>query len=181
MACFHSIGGLTSNFTIPGITTELRDSNGNILLGGAIPGFMPKHLVLNNNVSNYDNVRTTLRKGWNNNYRTAPGCNRTRITPFRVVTNSGDLLSRNYYSCGGSSQVSQSRPGLFGLNIGSIQGVCDNSGVPPSTCNVKYVYDSSNYTTFLKQQAIYKNYNDLSNGGDNYNASQVKQRAIKRY
>jgi hypothetical protein len=179
MACF--IGGLSSNFTIPGVTTELKDSNGNIVLGGGIQGFMPKHHILNNNLTNFDNVRINLRKGWNNNYRIAPGCNKTRITPFRVVTNSGDLLSRNYYSCGGSSQVSQSRPGLFGLNIGSIQENCDGSGVPPATCNVKYVYDSSNYTTFLKQQAIYKNYNDLSNGGDNHNASQVKRRSIRRF
>ena len=179
MACF--VGGLSSNFTIPGVTTELKDEYGNIVLGGGIQGFMPKHNVLNNNLTNFDNVRINLRKGWNNNYRIAPGCNKTRITPFRVVTNSGDLLSRNYYSCGGSSQVSQSRPGLFGLNLGSIQENCDGSGVPPSTCNVKYVYDSSNYTTFLKQQAIYKNYNDLSNGGDNHNASQVKRRSIRRF
>ena len=161
-------------------STEL-ESNGNCNLGGGIQGLMPQHFVLNNNLTNYVNVRMKLRRAWNNNYRIAPGCKLIRNTPFRVVTNSGDILSRNYYSCGGSSQVSQSRPGLFGLNIGSIQGTCDGSWVPPSTCNVKYVYDSSNYTTFLKQQAMYKNYNNLSNGGDNYNASQVSQMAIKRF
>jgi len=33
----------------------------------------------------------------------------------------------------------------------------------------------------LKQQAVNKNYNDLSNGGDNNNASQSAWRAIRRY
>jgi hypothetical protein len=33
----------------------------------------------------------------------------------------------------------------------------------------------------LKQRAINKNYNDLSYGGDQSNASQSAQRAIRRY
>ena len=53
--------------------------------------------------------------------------------------------------------------------------------IPSATCNVKYVYDSSDYTTYLKQRAVNKNYNDFSNGGDDYKASQSAQRAIRRY
>jgi hypothetical protein len=65
--------------------------------------------------------------------------------------------------------------------FGSIQSVCDGTFVPPASCNVKYVYDSSDYITFLKQQAINKNYNDLSNAGNNNSAGQSAFRAIRRY
>jgi hypothetical protein len=59
--------------------------------------------------------------------------------------------------------------------------MCDKTAVPAASCNVKYVYDSSDYNTYLKQKAIAKNYHDPSNGGDNNNASQVALKAIRRY
>jgi len=99
------------------------------------------------------------------------------------VNNSGDILCRENYSCGGSCQSFQSRPNMRGLSsrFGAIQSVCDGTFVPPASCNVKYVYDSSDYITFLKQQAINKNYNDLSNAGNNNSAGQSAFRAIRRY
>jgi hypothetical protein len=142
-------------------------------------GKMPPPTQTKDNSSDFSQMRTMLRNAWNTKYtKTA-----TAVTPFRAVTNSGDVLSRVAYSCGGPSQAPQSRPGLFGIKgqIGSIKSKCDNSGIPPSTCNVKYVYDSSNYTTFLKQQATNRNYNDTSNGGNNNNGSQVSFRAARIY
>ena len=56
-----------------------------------------------------------------------------------------------------------------------------NPDVPAAACNVKYVYDSSDYVTYLKQKAVVKNYNDLSYGGDDSSASQSALRAIRRY
>ena len=56
-----------------------------------------------------------------------------------------------------------------------------NSLVPASACNGKFVYDGSDYTTYLKQRAINKNYNDISFGGDDYSGGQVAMRAIRRY
>ena len=53
--------------------------------------------------------------------------------------------------------------------------------VPASACNVKYVYDSSDYITYLKQNAVNKNYNDLKYGGDENSSSQSVVRAIRRY
>jgi hypothetical protein len=109
------------------------------------------------------------------------------------VNNAGDLLSRENYSCGGSCQTFQSRPGLSGLKqrFGSIQSSCTpsaaynnlqlNRKIPAAACNVKYVYDSSDYITYLKQKAINKNYNDLTYGGDDSNSSQSAQKAIRRY
>jgi hypothetical protein len=146
---------------------------------GLIRGYMPPATVdVDKTYENYENVRLTLRESWNTKY-----LNQTITTPFRAVNNSGDILSRSNYSCGGPCQTFQSRPGMFGLKgqFGSIKSKCDNSGIPPSTCNVKYVYDSSNYTTFLKQQATNKNYNDISNGGNNNSGSQVAFRSVRIY
>ena len=53
--------------------------------------------------------------------------------------------------------------------------------IPAAACNVKFVYDSSDYITYLKQKAVVKNYNDLTYGGDDSNASQSALRAIRRY
>lgn len=104
-------------------------------------------------------------------------------TPFRAVNNAGDLLSRKYYSCGGPCQTFQSRPGMFGLkqHFGHIQDQCDGTGVPPSSCNTKYVYDSSDYIRYAKQKAMNKNYNDASYSGNNYSGAQSAIRAIRRY
>ena len=130
----------------------------------------------------YEQIRFSLVKAWNTSYPSQlrnAGLKRV-ITPFRAVNNAGDLLSRENYSCGGSCMAPQSRPGLKGLRIGSMFSNCDGTGVPASNCNTKYVYDSSNYTTFVKHQALSKNYNDLSFGGDNNSSSQSVLRAVRR-
>jgi hypothetical protein len=154
-------------------------------LGGGIPGFIPQPTLDTDNNDEYSQTRFTLRNAWNTNYRkyNIGNTKNAAVTPFRAVTNSGDLLSRTSYSCGGSCQSFQSRPNLRGLktHFGAIQSTCDASGIPPASCNVKYVYDGSDYTTYLKQKAINKNYNDLSNGGDDSSTSQVAWRAIRRY
>ena len=154
--------------------------------GGAIRGYMA-HSVLDNDKSypNFEHIRFSLKQSWNTTYPsqlTASGKKRI-ATPFRAVNNSGDVLCRVNYSCGGSCQTVQSRPNMKGLSgrFGSIQSACDGTFVPPASCNVKYVYDSSDYITFLKQQAINKNYNDLSNAGNNNSASQSAFRAVRRY
>ena len=124
-------------------------------------------------------TRFELRDAWNTNYvRQEKKC----VTPFRAINNAGDTLSRTNYSCGGSCQSFQSRPGLKGLSqrFGAIHSLCDTSGVPPAACNGKYVYDSSDYIKFARQQAENKTYNDLNYGGDSSNASQQAIRAIRR-
>lgn len=105
---------------------------------------------------------------WNNHKRA--------ITPFRAVNNAGDYLSRSNYTSGGSNQVygAINRAGnasalrlAGGLNFSN-----DNTNIPSSTTNVKYVYDGSDYTRFKKMMATQKSYNDYSFGGSN-NGSQV--------
>lgn len=165
--------------------------------GGAIQGWMPQSTQLTDKRYNeFENIRQTLKNAWNTTYPSQLRRNNVKqsiTTPFRAVNNAGDLLSRENYSCGGSCQSFQSRPGLKGLKtrFGSVSVSCTpsaaystlqlNRDIPAAACNVKYVYDSSDYVTYLKQRAINKNYNDLSYGGDQSNASQSAQRAIRRY
>lgn len=161
----------------------LKGLGGKPIRGGGIRGFIARTTVDTDNESAYARTRFTLRDSWNTNYVNQLGNKKRIITPFRAVTNAGDILSRKYYSCGGSTQTFQSRPGLNGLRgrFGAIQSRCDDSGIPAAACNVKFVYDSSDYIKFLKQQAVNKNYNDYSNGGDESSASQSAWRAIRRY
>lgn len=164
--------------------------------GGAIKGYMPQPLVdVDKDYADFEQIRFTLKNAWNTKYPSQLRENNKKaiITPFRAVTNSGDLLSREYYSCGGPCQSFQSRPGMFGLRqrFGANQNTCVpgvvystyqlDPKIPAAACNVKYVYDSSDYTTYLKQKAVNKNYNDLSYGGNDSSTSQSAIRRIKRY
>ena len=161
----------------------INNAAGRPLLGGGIPGFVARGVNDTDNNDQYAQIRFTLRNGWNTKYVSQLGNQKRIITPFRAVTNSGDILCRVSYSCGGDVQSFQSRPGLNGLRgrFGAIQSNCDGSGIPPSSCNVKYVYDSSDYIRFLKQNATAKNYNDLSFGGDQSNASYQTIQAMRHF
>ena len=119
--------------------------------------------------------RVTLREAWNGAAASGTVNNLTvAATPFRDVNNAGDLLNRKSYTSGGSTQISSLRGGITGWKsmAGAVQPHPDKTGIPSSTCNVKYVYDGSDYTTFKKLQAINRNYNNSSFGGDLNSGSQ---------
>lgn len=165
--------------------------------GGAISGWMPQTTQnVDKRYPEFEQIRFTLKNAWNTTYPSQLKRNnltKSITTPFRAVNNAGDLLSRENFSCGGSCQTPQSRPGLRGLSIrfGATSISCTpsaaynslqlNTNIPSATCNVKYVYDSSDYVTYLKQRAVAKNYNDLTYGGDDYKSGQSAWRAIRRY
>jgi hypothetical protein len=154
---------------------------------------MPQPLIIHDNSNDFAQTRFTLRDAWNTTSTSGSSYTRRITTPFRAVNNAGDLLSRQNYSCGGSCQTYQSRPGLKGLkqHFGATSNSCRadvfysaiqvNPNVPSATCNGKYVYDSSDYIRFRKDQAVNKNYNDRSFGGNDYNTSQSSIRHIRRY
>ena len=96
-----------------------------------------------------------------------------------AINNLGDFLSRANYVCGGSNQINRTFPGRQGP-IGSIISKCDSTGVEAGSGNGRFVPDSSDYTTFKKQSAINKNYNDLKFGGDQHNASYVSLMGVRR-
>lgn len=171
--------------------------------GGAIRGFMPQQIItVDKDYPEFEQIRFTLKQAWNTDYPrqlrrigiTGNGkSGKTITTPFRAVNNAGDILSRLNFSCGGSCQSFQSRPNVHGIRqqLGSIKSTCVpsaaynslqlNATIPAAACNTKYVYDSSDFTKYLKQKAVNKNYNDLSYGGNDYNGAQSAMRAIKRY
>jgi hypothetical protein len=162
-------------------------------LGGGLPGLMPQPVIDHDNSDQFARTRFLLRDAWNTTSYSGSSNPKRIVTPFRAVNNAGDLLSRENYSCGGSCQTFQSRPGLNGLRqrFGSTSVSCRPSvlwsalqvdpEIPSSTCNVKWVYDSSDYIKFKKDQAVNKNYNDRSFGGNDYNTSQSAIRHIRIY
>jgi len=170
---------------VPGVTADLPNIGGS--LGGGIRGIMPRPIgKVDKTYENYEQVRISLKRAWNNtSYNKTPGGATTYIcTPFRAVNNAGDIFSRLNYSCGGPCQSFQSRPNMHGLRryFGAISSSsCDETGIPPAACNVRYVYDSSDYIRYKKQLAVNKNYNDVSYAGNIYKASQSAIRASRRY
>lgn len=128
-----------------------------------------------NKSSEGETLRMTLRRAWNG----AAASGKVNgvspaATPFRIVNNAGDFLSRQNYSSGGPNQVNgikQSISGSWRTSAGRVRATDDGTGVPSASCNPKYVYDSSNYVAYRKQLAVNKNYRDVSSGGDESNAS----------
>ena len=102
-------------------------------------------------------TNSILTRGWNTAFARDTYNGKARvITPFRAVNNAGDYLARQDYKCGGPTGMSKSSIGWASSTIylGSQINNCDDSGVPGASGNVKYVYDSSDYVTFRRQQAI---------------------------
>jgi len=154
-------------------------------LGGGMHGIAPSP-VSNGTMkgsSEHESVRFILRKAWNglaaskNVNGRAPAA-----TPFRVVNNAGDYLSRVNYTSGGSNQVTSAKSSItvgWRGSAGGVHSMNDGTGIPSATCNPKFVYDGSDYTRFRKQMAVNRNYNDAGFGGSN-NAAQSAIRAIRR-
>lgn len=150
----------------------------NNLLGGSIQGISPKQTITNYKSSEQVSIRKILTKSWNTQYATGVANNHKRaIGPFRAVTNTGDFLSRTNYACGNMPTPIQPDNVSWRSRIGSTIKHCDGTGISPSSTNVRFVPDSSDYITFKKQSAINQTYNDSSMGGDTHNAS---YQAIKR-
>jgi hypothetical protein len=164
--------------------------------GGAIQGYMPQPtLTVDKRYTEFEQIRFTLKNAWNTTYPSQlkkDNLKKPIIGPFRATQNAGDLLCRENFSCGGSCQTPQFRPNLHGLKqrFGATSKSCEPSvvyntlqeikNIPSATCNIKWVYDSSDYTRYLKQKAVNKNFNDYTFGGDQSNASQSAIRHSRR-
>jgi hypothetical protein len=95
-------------------------------------------------------------------------------TPFRIVMNAGDLLSRRS-APGGSNQIK----GSVGRNEPAFMsdGVQKGDG---ASGNARYVYDSSVYTKFKRLSAKTATYNKATFGGSN-NSAYVSIKAAGRF
>jgi hypothetical protein len=154
-------------------------------LGGGIHGVAPKP-ISNGTMkgsSEFETERFILRKAWNGLAATKNVNGRIpAATPFRIVNNAGDYLSRENYTSGGSNQVTSAKRSITATwrsLAGGVHPTNDGSGVPSATCNTKFVYDGSDYTRFRRQMAVNRNYNDSTFGGAN-NTVQSAIRAIRR-
>jgi len=166
---------------MPGPLGANPNNSGGTKLGGGVNGFSATQTLTNFKDSEQTAMRKILRKGWNTLYATGNVNGYGRVTtPFRAVNNSGDYLGRVQYSCGGPNPTNADKPGMKS-NIGTMWSNCDSTGVPASSCNVKFVADSSDYTRFRKMQANNHNYNDSKNGGDQHNGSYVDWMKVHRF
>ena len=156
-------------------------SNNRSTLGGGIPGIAPKQTITNYKGGDQIISRKVVVKSWNTPYATGTVNGRSRVTtPFRAVNNSGDFLGRVEYTCGGPNPTNADKPG-WKSRIRNMLSNCDGSGVPASSCNVKFVADSSDYSRFKKYRAINQLYNDSTFGGDQSNASYVPMMGVRRF
>ena len=158
-------------------TVTLTETNN---LGGPFRGYSAPQTKSGFKTAEQVISRRVLRDSWNNALVSGTYKGQKATTgSFRLVNNLGDFLGRQNYSCGGPNQISSSKTGTTST-IGSIPQQCDTTGIPPASTNVKFVSDSSDYIKFKKQSALSNNYNDLSNGGDESNASYVNLMRVRR-
>lgn len=106
------------------------------------------------------------------------------LTPFRKAFNAGDMFTQNnsatsHHLPPAPNQINSLR-NIFGWQnqAGSVRQELNGSFY---SGNPKFIYDSSDYARFKKLQAINKNYNDNTFGGDQHHASQTAYtRVIKK-
>jgi hypothetical protein len=118
--------------------------------------------------------RFTLRRAWSRRADSAHVQNQRKpaIGGFRLVNNAGDYLSRVNYSSGGPNMISKPA-GIAVLTTkdGGQLNHPDGTGIPASTCNPRYVYDSSDFTVYKRQKAINYGYSGLGkNANSDYSA-----------
>ena len=166
------------------MTSLFFTTNASSLGGGGYQGIQPVFALDTISSSSRSTNRLTLRRAFGDgsyfkDLSTKPSYG---ITPFRFATNSGDPNSTtNQAPTGILPQINQvgSTGNSLVLSQSSYGGPVNN-GNAYYTGNPKHVYDSSNYTTYRKQQTINRNYNDSSFGGDQYSASQTALAAIRK-
>lgn len=133
------------------------------MMNDIIKAISSKQTITNYKDSEDVIARRIIRSSWNNSYATGNVNGQKRaIGEFRAVTNTGDFLSRKDYACNIPNGISSSKV-AWRSRIGNIMSKCDDSGIPCSNTNTKFVPDSSDYTRYKKQRVHNKNYNDIKN------------------
>jgi hypothetical protein len=147
--------------------------------GGPYNGYSPKQILSGYKDAEDVASRRILRDSWNAANLSAVGNYKPSVGPFRAVNNLGDFLGRVNYSCGGPNPQNATKPG-YGRLIRTVPQQCDSTGISVTTCNPKFVSDSSDYVRFKKLKAFNRTYNDLTYSGDKSNGSYVPLMAIRR-
>jgi len=135
----------------------------NYTFGGPYQGYVAKPTMGKTNDSEITAMRSVLKRGWNTGFANNTYNNKSRVvTPFRAVNSLGDYLQRQNYVCGGPNpNGSISKTAGLSRHLGNARSACDGTGVPATSCNPKFVSDSSDYIRFKKQRAYNVNYNNV--------------------
>ena len=98
-------------------------------------------------------TREVLTRSWNTNLILSNDENiKTASGTFRVTQNAGDVKHRHNYAAKGPNQLSGLAMTYISGKDGT-QGSCSET-VPVSATNVKYVYDSSNFTRYSREKSM---------------------------
>ena len=147
------------------ITSSPTLDNGNVIIGGAtinhLGGLTPFRAFMNAGdpamTFNSPNLDPSQLSGWNPLYKT--------------VIN--QVSSTRHSSNATSKRMSGRTPIINYAQTPSIQGSL-------WTGNNKFVYDGSDYVKYKKLRAENRNYNDITSGGDNNNASSSAILRVRR-
>ena len=151
-------------------------------LGGGKPGQMTNAGFQNTLVgSEVALKRKILRKAFkSNDIKTNNGSSvgRATIGPFRTAFSMGDVLSRQYQSCGGSNQINDTHVNRrrIGDGVSSLSCNVETNGVTPLEVNLgsgngKHVSDSSLYIRYKNLESTNLTYNDSTFGGSDTNTT----------
>lgn len=152
-------------------------------LGGGYKGKQP--LLFGHAVAGSDrsSARKHLAKAFGNLHNqglgTSPALNaRNVLGPFKTAFNAGDILTTYNENTNSKYGIASNQVG--GNNLSRLNpkhdGVSRNGSAMYSG-NSKFVHDGSDYARFKKLQAINRNYNDITHGGD---SGKTGQQAIRR-
>ena len=156
------------------------------LVGASVKKFYP---VEDGNERSLD--RTVLREVWNTNQ--VGSCKRypRAMGGFRVVMNAGDPKSRVNFGCGGPNQITGG-PGKLNFSRKDSVTHCSLDIHDVASTNVKYVYDSSDFTRYQKERSINYGYagnnrcsknnlTDYSYGGSGFPVGRGRQRRVNNH
>ena len=132
--------------------------------------------------SNRSHLRRAFGNMYNNGLGNSPALynnGRNILGPFKTSFNAGDIITNNIRNTNVIYGRISNQVG--GNNLTRLQvngdGNSQQNGTAMYSGNTRYVHDGSDYIRFKKLNAINKNYNDSTFGGDsNVNA----QHAIRR-
>jgi hypothetical protein len=122
----------------------LRFTNGNI------HGLDKSNAEVHGLHSKRAETREILRRGWNTSLILSTDKSISAGT-FRATQNAGDVKHRHNYAAKGPNQLSSLSFSYVSGKDGT-QG--DDETTPVSATNVKYVYDSSNFTRYAREKSM---------------------------
>ena len=150
-------------------------------LGGGGQGISPKQTIDSQRDGSDVLLRRKLRDAVNKPYMSNTINNYGRvISPFKAVMGYGHYRDNLYYIDGSEpNQIAKTVNGLYfsGLNRGSTIAQRDGTGIVSNSGNRNYIASGEDYSGFKKLMAVNANYNDLTFGGDQSNASYVARMA----